>query len=231
MIFEICTTNIDGALAAEKYNAKRIELCSALEVGGLTPNYGLIEQCVQQTNVEVHVMIRHVPGGFVYEDEDIEIMQSDINAVKRANARGVVFGCLTDDNTIDLKQNKKLLELAKSCGLETTFHRAFDCCENPFVALEQLIELGFDRLLTSGLQDTAIEGIDLITALVSKADGRIQIMAGSGVNASNAIQLANARVDALHFTAQTITHQTIIGMGSKPLTDEEKIKAIISLFP
>jgi copper homeostasis protein len=230
MIFEVCIDSIDGALVAQKHKVQRVELCSALTVGGLTPNYGLIAQCVQETSVEVHVMIRHVQGGFVFSDDDIEIMQNDISTAQSIGAKGVVFGCLTDDNRIDIDNNKRLIDTAKSCGLVCTFHRAFDFCENPFIALEQIIEFGFDRILTSGLQETAIAGIDLITALVSKAEGRIEIMAGSGVNSTNALQLANTGIDALHFTAHQTTNYTELGMGNKTIVDEEKIASIINIF-
>ncbi len=131
MIFEICGDSFEAVLLAEKYNVKRVELCAALSLGGLTPSIGLIEKCTEIEEVEIHVMIRHKEGGFVYSSVDIEIMESDIISAKEAGAKGVVFGCLNNDNEIDLKQNKLLYKLAKRLGLAVTFHRAFDFCVSP----------------------------------------------------------------------------------------------------
>ncbi len=231
MTFEFCIDGIEGALAAQKYGAKRVELCAALSVGGLTPSYGLIEQCVNSVDTEVHVMIRHVEGGFVYAEKDIEIMKNDIIAAKKANAKGVVFGCLTTQNEVDINHTKSLVNLAKSLGLAVTFHRAFDFCKAPLIALEQLIELGVDRILTSGGKDKAIDGIDLIEQLVTQANGRIEIMAGSGVNASNAKQLAETGIDALHFTIHKQSENiTNLGMGNRNEIDEDKITSILNQF-
>ena len=125
MIFEFCIDSIDGAIAAQQFGVKRVELCSALNVGGLTPSYGLIQQCAQY-QAEVHVMIRHIEGGFVYSKKDILIMVQDIKMAKQAGAKGVVFGCLTPDNKLDFESNINLIETAKDLNLEVTFHRAFD---------------------------------------------------------------------------------------------------------
>lgn len=231
MIFEICTDSIEGALAAQKYSVKRIELCSALHVGGLTPSFGLIKQCTMDSSVEVHVMLRHVAGDFNYSQSNIQIMMKDISGVKAAGANGVVLGCLTTKHEIDIENTYRLVETAKHFGLETTFHRAFDFCKDPIASLELLIELGVDRILTSGQQPTAIEGIDLISELVQQANGRIEIMAGSGVNSTSVHQLANTGIDALHFTAhKKIGEATKLEMGSKTIIDEEKISSILDLF-
>lgn len=231
MIVEFCIDTVDGAIAAQKYGAKRVELCSALGVGGLTPSLGLIKQCKMASTVEVHVMLRHIEGGFNYNESDVQIMLKDISGVKAAEADGVVFGCLTTDDNVDIEKNQQILELTKEWGLTTTFHRAFDFCNDPFSALEQIIDLGFDRILTSGQQNTAIEGVDLIRELVQKADGRIEIMAGSGVNSSNAIQLSETGVNALHFTIhQKNTTSENLGMGNRTVIDKEKITSIIQLF-
>ena len=129
MNFEICTDSVEGAVAAGKFGAKRIELCSALSVGGLTPSYGLIKQCVEKSTVEVHVIVRHKEGDFNYNDEDVELMKIDIEASKKAGAHGVVFGILDENNEISIK-NKELVIFSKSLGLEVTFHRAFDFVPN-----------------------------------------------------------------------------------------------------
>jgi len=230
MNFEICTDSLEGAQSADINGAKRIELCSALSIGGLTPSVGLIQQCVNNSNVEVHVMIRHKEGGFNYSDDDISIMKMDIIAAKNAGAHGVVFGVLNDKNEVSSK-NKELVELSKSLEMEVTFHRAFDFVVNYKKAIEQLIAFGFDRLLTSGLKSTAVEGIDVIADLQVHYGHEIQIMAGSGVNTTNALKLANTGINNLHFTARkSISSETKLSMGELMIVDEEKIKGIFNQF-
>jgi len=230
MNFEICIDNIEGAIAAEKYGAKRIELCSALSVGGLTPNYGLIKQCVEKLKIEVNVMIRHKEGDFRYSKNDVIVMKDDIRAAKKAGAHGVVFGILNTNNMVS-KLNEELVVLSKSLGLEVTFHRAFDFVTNYKLAIEKLIEMKVDRLLTSGQQPTAEEGLVLISNLQEIYGDKIQIMAGSGVNVSNALKIASTGISNLHFTAQkSITTSSKFSMGNKMVVDEDKIKGIVSLF-
>ena len=185
MNIEICTDSVEGAIIAQKYEAKRIELCSALSVGGLTPSIGLIKQCVISSTVEVHVLIRPREGDFKYSMNEVEIIKSDIKMAKKAGAKGVVFGVLTEKNEVS-SLNIDLVALSKSLDLEVTFHRAFDFVNDFKIAIEKIIEFGVDRLLTSGLQQTAIEGLDVISYLHSNYGGKIQIMAGSGINNSNA---------------------------------------------
>ncbi len=228
--FEVCTDSFEGALAAAKYGAKRIELCQALSVGGLTPNYGLIKECADNASVEVHVMIRHKEGGFVYDDADVDIMKKDIRAAKKAGAKGVVFGILDVEYKVSEK-NKILANWAKDFDLEVTFHRAFDFVKDPFESLEKIILYGFDRLLTSGKKETAFEGLDLIAQLQEKYGNRIQIMAGSGVNKDNAVQIASTGIKNLHFTARKSKNLKIdLSMGELMITDEDKIRDIIERF-
>lgn len=230
MNFEICTDSVAGAEAAEKFGAKRIELCSALSVGGLTPSVGLIKQCVEKAAVEVHVMIRHKEGSFNYGTEDVELMKIDIEAAKESGAYGVVFGVLDENNKIS-PLNKELVMLSKALGLEVTFHRAFDFVPNYKSAIEQLINFDFDRLLTSGLQQNVEEGLAIITYLQSNYGNEIQIMAGSGVNAANALKIASSGVNNLHFTARkSVNNTTRLSMGEFMVVDEDKIKNIINLF-
>ncbi|MFK5959373.1 MAG: copper homeostasis protein CutC [Lutibacter sp.] len=230
MNFEICTDTVEGAIAAEKFGVKRIELCAALSVGGLTPNYGLIEQCVRKSSVEVHVMIRHKEGGFQYSHEDVEIMKTDMKQAKKAGARGVVFGILTSGNKIS-SLNEDLVIVAKSLDLEVTFHRAFDFVIDYKLAINKLIELKVDRLLTSGLQVTVAEGLPIITELQAVYGNQIQIMAGSGVNSSNALKIANSGIQDLHFTARKETKiSSKFEMGNQFVIDEDKIKSIVNLF-
>ena len=230
MIFELCTDSVEGAIAADKFGAQRIELCSALSVGGLTPSFGLIQQCAIKSNVEVHVMIRHKEGGFNYDLDDVELMKNDIKAAKEAGAHGVVFGILTENNEIS-KLNKGLVDLSRSLKLEVTFHRAFDFVPDCERAIIQIIDMGFDRLLTSGLQPTALQGLQLIKKIQADHGSEIQIMAGSGVNASNAVKIAASGISNLHFTARkSLDTSTKLSMGELMITDNDKIKNIIDQF-
>lgn len=230
MIFEICTDSVEGAIAAAKYGAKRIELCTALAVGGLTPSFGLIRQCVEKSSVEVHVMIRHKEGGFNYSQKDVDLMKLDIEASKKAGAHGVVFGVLNHNKEVS-KLNEELVLLSKSLGLETTFHRAFDFTPNCKKSIEQIIKFGFDRLLTSGMKPTVEKGLSTIAELVLNHGNDIQIMAGSGINARNALEIASSGVDNLHFTARkSLNIETGFSMGEMMVVDEEKIKSIVTQF-
>lgn len=232
MIFEVCVDNIETAMVADKLGCHRVELCSALSVGGLTPSYGLMKACVEQTALEVHVMIRHQAGNFVVSDGDLEIMKCDVKMAQEIGAKGVVFGALKANNEIDAVKSKILVDLAKSLGLAVTFHRAFDFVPDPFKSLNLLISLGVNRILTSGQQPKAINGLDLIKKLVKVAEGNIEIMAGSGVSAQHAIELSKSGIDALHFTANLKSANPLeLGMGEKSLPDELKIRSILQLFP
>lgn len=229
MEIEICANSFEEAVLAKKYAINRIELCSALSLGGLTPSMGLVEQCAKE--IEVHAIIRHQEGDFVYSNSDIEIMKKDIFNVKKAGGKGVVFGCLKKDNSIHIKQNKNLVDLAKELKLTCTFHRAFDFCQNPEQTLEQIIQLGFDRVLTSGQKPRAQEGIQLLKQLVMQSHNRIQIMAGSGINPNNTLQISQTGVNAIHFSIhQNNNSKNHFGMGKNPLLDENKIAQILQVL-
>ena len=231
MNIEICTDSLEGAIAADKFSAKRIELCSSLSLGGLTPSYGLIERCVQRSNIEVHVIIRHKEGGFNYTSSDVKIMRSDIEQAKKAGASGVVFGILNDSFEVS-DSNKELVDLAKKLKLEITFHRAFDFVINYKIAIEKIVAMGFDRLLTSGLSQTAEEGLDIITDLQNNYGSKIQIMAGSDINFHNALKIAKSGINNIHFTARKRSDKAAskFSMGKVMVTDEEKIRKITDLF-
>jgi len=229
MDVECCIQTIEEALIANKYDVKRIEVCSALSMGGLTPSFGLIKECSAINSPETHVLIRPRPGGFNYGKKEIEIMMEDIRETAMQKAKGVVFGVLNMENEIDVSQNLKLIELSKSLGLEVTFHRAFDYTKHPETGLETVIELGFDRLLTSGHQDKAIDGLNGIRKLIQRSKGRIQIMAGGGVDKANAVAIASAGVDALHFSIGKKSENDLpLGMGVEIIPDEGKIRSILS---
>jgi len=230
MIFEVCTDSIEGVIKAEKLGVNRVELCSALSVGGLTPNIGLIKQCVSSSSIEIHVMIRHKEGGFNYSEEDIEIMATDIIAAKEVGVKGVVFGILTDDKEVSIL-NEKLVLLSKSLNLEVTFHRAFDFVKDYKKAISKIVDFGFDRLLTSGLESKAEAGLEIISNLQRNYGNSIQIMAGSGINASNVLKIAKSGINNIHFSARKSSNIVPgLSMGEAMVVDEDKIKSIITQF-
>ncbi len=201
MNFEVCAVNIQSARAAQRAEAHRIELCSALDVGGLTPSLGLIRAAVRALEIPVHVLIRPREGDFCYSDAELEIMLDDIRVCREAGAAGVVVGALTDKGQLDLPKMKAMKAAAE--GMEATCHRAFDFTEDPSEALEQLIAMGFRRVLSSGQSDSAFEGRFLLQKLVHQSNGRIAVMPGAGINAENiqAITEVSGARD-FHFTGK-----------------------------
>lgn len=229
MDIELCVGSFEEALLAQQFKLKRIELCSSLELGGLTPSLGLIRQCAQIPDIETHVMIRPRAGDFVYSESEIGIMVSDIRAAAESGALGVVFGALTNENQLDLTSLSDLTKEARANGLEITFHRAFDLTSDPINAMKSLIELQFDRILTSGQKPNAVEGIDLIRKLSEHSKGLIQLMAGSGVNAENVKLLSRSGVDAIHFTARKIVPSiNDMDMGDRYEPDPKKVVSILA---
>lgn len=183
---EICCGDLESVRAAIEGGAHRVELCSALELDGLTPSKETVESAMRM-GIPVHVLIRVREGDFVYSEEELCRMQHDIRLAKECGAAGVVVGALTADGSIDIEAMRFLLDEAD--GLSITFHRAFDVCKNTSRALEQIISLGCHRLLTSGQAPTAEQGIPLLKQLVEQAAGRIIIMPGAGVNPQNASKI------------------------------------------
>ena len=183
---EICCGDLESVRAAIEGGAHRVELCSALELDGLTPSKETVESAMRM-GIPVHVLIRVREGDFVYNEEELCRMQRDIRLAKECGAAGVVVGALTADGSIDIEAMRFLLDEAD--GLSITFHRAFDVCKNTSRALEQIISLGCHRLLTSGQAPTAEQGIPLLKQLVEQAAGRIIIMPGAGVNPQNASKI------------------------------------------
>jgi len=195
-IIEIATTDYTTTKSAVEGRADRIELCAALTEGGTTPAYGTIKKCREDFQVQLFPIIRPRSGDFLYSDEEFEMMMNDVKLCKDLGCDGVVVGLLMSDGSIDIKRTAKLIELAYP--LEVTFHRAFDRCKDPLEAMEQLINAGCQRILTSGQQPTAPQGIELLAQLVKAADERIVIMPGSGVRADNIKQLAD-KTEAIEF--------------------------------
>ena len=189
-ILEICAGSVESAIAARDGGAKRIELCAALEMGGVTPSAGVIAEARKVDGLVLNVIIRPRGGDFLYNEYEVACMEEDIRTCKRLGADGVVIGALTAEGDIDKAVCKRLIEAAD--GMSVTFHRAFDMCRNPHEALEELISLGCDRVLTSGQAPTAEAGIPLLKQLVEQAVGRIIIMPGCGVNSKNATMILQA---------------------------------------
>lgn len=194
---EVCVGSVESVIAARDGGAARFELCAALEVGGITPSIGLMEEARKVEGIKMHVLIRPRGGDFLYNESDKAAMVRDIVAARNCNADGVVIGALTADGDIDIPLCSTLIEAAG--GMNVTFHRAFDMCRNPHKALEEIIALGCSRVLTSGQAATALQGASLLQELVKQADGRIVIMPGCGVNSSNA-------ADILRFTGASEIH-------------------------
>ena len=183
-VLEVCAASLESLHAAIEAGAPRVELCADLASGGITPPEDWIREAVAAEGLRVHVLIRSRAGDFVYSEAEIALMEEQIRMAQRAGADGVVIGALTADGEIDLYACKRWMQAAE--GMSVTFHRAFDRCRNPFRALEQIIELGCDRLLTSGQADSAEAGATLIRQLREQAAGRIILLPGAGVNPENA---------------------------------------------
>ncbi|MFV0607128.1 MAG: copper homeostasis protein CutC [Niabella sp.] len=188
MVIEIATSDFESTKNAIAGGADRIELCANLGEGGTTQSYGVIKTCREHFDVNIYPIIRVRGGDFLYTNEEYECMHKDALMCKELGTDGIVVGFLNIDGSIDIERTAKIIEAVYP--LKVTFHRAFDRCKNPFEAMEQLIEAGCERILTSGQQRTAPEGLDLITQLNKQSNGRIIIMPGSGVRASNIKQIA-----------------------------------------
>ena len=185
---EVCANGVESCIAAQEGGADRVELCAGIPEGGTTPSYGEIKVARRVlTATRLHVIIRPRGGDFLYTDLEVERMAADIAVCRDLGADGVVFGCLMADGSIDMEKNRYLLECAR--GMSVTMHRAFDRVADPEQALEAIIDLGFDRILTSGQRPKAIQGAELLAKLNQKASGRIILMAGSGVTEQNIRQL------------------------------------------
>lgn len=201
-LLEVAANSIASALAAGAGGAGRVELCSALEVGGLTPSHATIAIAVARLRIPVFVLIRPRPGDFVYDDVECETMRRDIEACKALGCTGVVIGALDADGDVDVPRCRELGQAAQ--GLQVTFHRAFDFTRDPFAALEAIIALGCARVLTSGQANDALAGAPLIRRLVDASRGRIIVMPGGGIDAGNigAIRDATGATE-FHASAKT----------------------------
>lgn len=199
---EVCANGVESCLAAQEGGADRVELCAGIPEGGTTPSYGEIQVARRVlTSTRLHVIIRPRGGDFLYSDLEVERMAADIAVCRELGVDGVVFGCLKADGTLDMDKNRYLMQC--SHGMSVTLHRAFDRAADPVQALEDAIALGFDRILTSGQQPKAIQGVELLAQLHCQAAGRIILMAGSGVTEENIRDIREATgLTEFHFSAR-----------------------------
>ena len=211
MIVEICANSFESAKAAQDGGADRIELCSELSVGGLTPSYDLMKKVVAELSLPVHVLIRPRSGDFIYTVKELDQMVKDIAYCKSIGCTGIVSGVLTSGATIDVPASKQLIEASK--GMEFTFHRAFDCVHNPEKQLRFLIDLEVTRLLSSGKQVNAIDGIDLLKKFKKTAKGAIEIMPGGGITAENAFAFKEDGFEMIHLSATRKVKPTSTELG------------------
>ena len=240
---EICIDCIQSALNAQYAGATRVELCDNLSEGGTTPGFGTIVSVRNNIDIGVNVLIRPRAGDFLYTDAEFDIMQKDIESCKQSGADGVVIGILRPDGTIDVERTAELVRLARP--MSVTFHRAFDMCINPLLALEDIITSGADRLLTSGQKNSAEEGSPLLRDLVHQAGKRIVVMPGSGISESNILSIASTTgATEFHLSARKIIESLMafrkegVSMGNLPgynefawkVADPEKIRNIVRIL-
>lgn len=238
---EICVEGVDGLVAAQNAGADRVELCASLLEGGLTPSLGVIRAALGVATIPFHVIIRPRGGDFLYSDLEFRSMRADIEACRELGVAGIVLGCLTADGRIDEERMAALIAAARP--MSVTCHRAFDMTRDIGEAVEALVRLGVDRVLTSGQRDTALEGLDNLKRTVEVADGRLIVMACGGLDAGNiAAVRRQSRADELHFAALEVTPSAMryrnpgVGMGGTRLerefeltvTDERAVRATIA---
>ncbi|MBC2843525.1 copper homeostasis protein CutC [Winogradskyella flava] len=229
MLLEICANSYQSAKNAQEAGARRIELCQELSVGGITPSFGFMANVLCNLTIPVFVLIRPRGGNFVYTEDEFEIMKLNIQKARDIGCQGIVSGVLNTDNTIDVDRTKELIFYSRP--LSFTFHRAFDEVVNPKESLKQLIDLGVNRVLTSGQQPTAEEGLELLKTLNEMTNGRITILAGGGIHSKNAIKFKEVGLKEIHASASS-QHQDDNSLFSMPLTysDPIKIKAILDVI-
>lgn len=242
MIIEACVDSVESAIGAQAGGANRIELCENLLEGGTTPSAGLIEVCRERLHIPLHVLVRPRGGDFIYSDVELDVMRRDIAVARRLGAEGVVLGALKADGTIDVFSTRSLIEAARP--LSVTFHRAFDFTPDPDAALENLIALGVDRVLTSGQAPTAVAGTGILARLVRRAAGRIVIIAAGGVSEESVLAvIEHTGVSELHVRASALlespasyrpTHITLLKQPlpndyDRAVTDPERIRRLAEL--
>ena len=233
---ELIGFNIEGCLVAQASGADRIELCDNPADGGTTASYGFIKSARKYLQIELYPIIRPRGGDFLYSDEEFEIMKADIQLCKKLNCDGIVTGILNADGTVDIERCAILVELAYPLGV--TFHRAFDRTVDAFKAMDDIIEIGCERILTSGQQANALDGAGLVAKLIEQADDRIIIMPGSGIRSGNIIDIAKkTKAVEFHTSARIITHskmnyfqESLKENLSSVTVDENEVRQIVELL-
>lgn len=236
-LLEVAANSVASALAAQAGGAGRVELCAALELGGLTPSHAVIAMVRERLRIPLYVLIRPRAGDFLYDEPECEAMRRDIETCAALGCDGVVLGVLDADGDVDVARCRALM--AAAGGMGVTFHRAFDLARDPRRALETIAALGCERVLTSGGQASAMEGAALIRALVAQAAGRVSVMPGAGVDAGNLAALA-AATGASEFHASA-KRQLPSGMRHRPAglaemqggelrSDEGQIQALVQVL-
>ena len=223
MLIEICANSYQSAINAEKAGANRIELCSELAVGGITPSYGLLKKVTKELTIPIHVLIRPRSGDFTFSDDEFNIMKENILLCKELGVKGIVSGVLHLDSSIDMERTKELVAISKPMNF--TFHRAFDWVQNPIEDIIKLDEIGIVRILTSGQENTAEKGLQNLIAF-QKAASKITIMPGGGINKNNINLFQENGFTEVHLSAssqiKTIEKPTI-SMNSNKHFDETQI--------
>lgn len=234
LTLEIAVQDPGGARTAATLGADRVELCSALATGGLTPSLGLVDAVLEATAGHedfVHVLIRPRCGGFRYGAPEVEVMERDIRMLRELGVAGVVIGALDGRERVDLEAMRRLMHAAEH--LEVTFHRAIDTCADPVAVVEQLLDLGVGRVLTSGGAPRSVDGVEQLARLADVADGRMQIMAGGGVRTGDIGVLAGTGIDAVHLSARTTREDAGPsgpggGEGSYDATDADLVRSAVA---
>lgn len=198
---EVCAYSLFSCLAADRAGAQRVELCASPWEGGTTPSAGLVEQALKETSLEIHAMVRPRGGDFVYDETEKQTMLAEARSLIAQGVHGIVVGALKPNGDVDVAFMREFRKIAGD--RELTCHRAIDVSRDPIQMMEELISLGFNRILTSGGKNKALDGLENIAALVQAAKGRIQIMAGSGVNPVNCLDFVQIGVNAVHLSART----------------------------
>ncbi len=228
MLLEVCVNSFESAINAEKAGAHRIEICSELNVGGITPSYGLLKLITSKLTIDTFVLIRPRSGNFVYSEQEFQIMKENILLSKKMGCKGIVSGILNIDNTIDEKRTKELIEL--SSPLPFTFHRAFDLVKKPRIEIQKLIQLGANRVLTSGKAMTAEKGLKLLKEINKKHHKSIIILPGGGISPLNAKLFKDQGFLEIHSSAskKINTENNYFGNATQTISNSGIIKKIIT---
>lgn len=220
-VIEICCFSIGSVINAQKCNVNRIELCDNISEGGTTPSIGMIKKAREIFKNDINIIVRPRGGDFVYSDEEFDIIKEDIKELKKLKINGIVVGILDNNNDIDIERMKEVIKLVKP--LSITFHKAFDVTRDAFISLEELIKLGIDRILSSGQKENALEGSNLLSELIKKADNRIIIMPGGSINENNINEINEiTKAKEFHSSAKTLIKSNIDN-SEYYIADESKI--------